>query len=1129
MKEKEKYIRELEDKLIPVEKKENIILVMKSIINYFFSLSILLLFSAGAEWIAHINSSGRKICFLLFIALSAALFIRFILWSVLIKRSRHTREEHLRAARRAGEHYMFIKDELSNALEIAYEKNEGFSEELSIAALKSAYDKYNEIDFTQIVQYKPALKKSSFKAAVIVLIAVILSLAPSMRSAIFRIINYRYEFTVTPKYTFIIKPGNAVITKGDNIEVIVEIDDKNVAEIEFYTKGEDETGYSKKSIRKSGGVFIYKVAKVQNTFSYFAGIGGVKSNMYSITVINRPVITRFEVKIIPPAYSNLPAEIQTDNGNITALAGTKVMFMVYSSNELKSAQIKYGDSSKTQLYINELKAAGEISVSRDISYGFLLTDSKGIQNINPAYYEIKTIADAYPSIQIISPEKYSETGEKDVINTGVKIGDDFGFSKMTLNYRLSESIYSHTANEYTSLPVQIKKNEKEQEVYYNWNLAGLHLTGGDAINYYFEVYDNDNVSGPKSAKSDVYTIKIPSLAELFQRNEKQESGIESEMKQLLDESKKLQEQFKKSADELKKDKKDLTWEEKSSIERNLNSLKNIEDRIDELKNKIAELKKDLDKNGLISEETLKKYSELQKLFEELDNSELKKAIAELQESLKSMMRDKTQQSLDKLNFNEEALKNSIERTLNLLKRIKVEQKIDELQKRVEEIKEKTDELAERMKKEDLNNKETGDELSARQKNVSEKLNRLNEEFNKTLQQMNGLQDMPEEEMKKLIDELKKQKNDDLSKNAENSISKMQKNEGMQSEKAISKNMSHLGEMIKGMKTSFMKTNQMKLVMEMMKALNNLLALSKEQEVLRKETEALPYNSSRFNEKLNRQNNLKSNLSKIIQQITDLSQKTFGITPEMGKALGQAMAGMNGAINFLFNKNSSAVQNQLAAMEGLNQAASLLKASMEKMSGGGKGGGMMSLMQQLQQLSGEQMQLNNLARQMNQGGLSRQEQAQLQRLAQEQELIRKSLDQLNREAKESGRSKSLAASLDKTLEEMKGVVDELKENRLNDDVIKKQDKILSRMLDSQRSMNEKDFEKNRESASGKEFQMKSPGQLNLNDEGENKLNDELRKALNEGYKKDYEELIKKYYEIIRKKSKVKSEKRQTDSL
>ena len=182
---------------------------------------------------------------------------------------------------------------------------------------------------------------------------------------------------------------------------------------------------------------------------------------------------------------------------------------------------------------------------------------------------------------------------------------------------------------------------------------------------------------------------------------------------------------------------------------------------------------------------------------------------------------------------------------------------------------------------------------------------------------------------------------------------------------------------------------------------------------------------------------------------------------------------------------------------------------------------MSLMQQLQQMAGQQMGLNNLTQMLQQamkGQLSMQQQAELQRLAQQQDLIRKSLEQLNKEAVRSGESKKIPADLNDIAKKMEEVVKNMSSDQVDEKTVQQQEHILSRLLDAQRSVNQRDYKDERESQSGKDIARQSPADLNFSSQSEkNKVRDELNKAVQEGYTKDYEELIRKYYEALQKEN------------
>src|SRR5690606_17786308 len=120
----------------------------------------------------------------------------------------------------------------------------------------------------------------------------------------------------------------------------------------------------------------------------------------------------------------------------------------------------------------------------------------------------------------------------------------------------------------------------------------------------------------------------------------------------------------------------------------------------------------------------------------------------------------------------------------------------------------------------------------------------------------------------------------------------------------------------------------------------------------------------------------------------------------------------------------------------------------------------------------------------------------------------------REARQSGQSKSLPGNLENIAKEMREIITNMNTEKLDDQLIQKQEKILSRMLDAQRSLNERDFEKQRESNTADNIARRSPSELNLNPSSEtDRIKDELSRMSREGYTKDYEELIKRYFEKL----------------
>jgi hypothetical protein len=1122
------YYQEIINKLKKLISKEYLLLAVKGLEETILAAVILVFFFSLIEFAGHFSSKIRTVFFAVEIILPVFIFVyRAVSPFIQALRLPGSRAQHYSAAEKVGGFYPAIKDELLNSMQlVALDKtNLVYSSGLIEAAFKQTYEKTKTIDFNSIINYKLFKKTSLYLLYSVLFCAALFSFVPGLRAASYRIMNYKTEFIPPARFTFEVIPGNSQVTKGGDVLIKAKIKGEKPKEVLIAVKSDEQTKYEYLKLTiDSAGFYAFEDKAVRSSFQYFFSADKLNSDEYRIEAIDRPNVRTLDVTVTQPAYSKQPQIQQKDNGNVAALFGSVVEVKLSATKNLKNAKILFSDTTSVNLQVNGRDAVGRFRVTGDKNYQFMLTDENGNTNQSPVSYSIKASYDAYPSIEIISPNKDVTLGEDNRLPLYVKISDDYGFSKLVVHYRLSSSKYEAPHKDFTTMEILIDRSKKENDVSYIWNLSPLKLATEDVITYYLEVYDNDNVSGPKAAKSGLFNARIPSLEELLKHADNVQNRAEKDLQQTLKEADELKKSMDKISQDLKQEKKELTWQEKEKIEKALDKFEKLQDKVDNISKQMDNMKNDLQKNNLLSKETLQKYMELQKMFKELSSDEMKKAMEQMQNALQKMDRQSTENSMQNMKIDEEQFQKSLERTINLLKRIQTEQKVDEAIKRMDEIAKKQDEIQHETKNGDLKNQQTKNELTKKQESVSKELDQLKEEMKELADKMKDLKDMPNSEMNKNLDELDKQRNEESSDEASQDISQNNKQKAEQNQSQVSKNMKQMKQKMQNMQKSMQQQNQQQTFSEMMKMLNNLISLSKKQEELKKQSQSGDQSMAKMNQNAQKQSDLKSELQRVIKQMSETAQKTFAISPEMGKSLGDAERQMDNAMDALQNKNGPAAAiDQGAAMKALNESASMMKGGMESMMQGGGQGGMMSMMQQLGKMSQMQMSLNNMTQALQQGmsgqgQMTPQQQSQMQRLAQEQQTIQKSLDELNKEAQRSGKSKSLPANLDNIMKQMQEVVADMHSEKIGSELIQKQERILSKLLDAQRSVNERDYEKERESKAGTQITKGSPADLNLSTErGKNRIKDELNKASQEGYLKDYEELIRKYYEALQKRN------------
>jgi len=1001
------------DRLVKLLKKETGVNLLVGLLKSFILLLLFFLFFSVIESIFFSSSSIRSgQIFFLFVSL----ILFFFFWifkplTIYFKNKSHS--EIFEVAKSVGNYFPNVKDNLLNSLQLLDQKNNS-SKNLIEAAFAKVYNQIKEINFLEIINYSNLRKYSKIFFAILSVFISSLLIFPSISSASLRLINFNSDYSQPAKFNLEVLTGNDKIKKGNNILLSIKGKGELPNDIFISTKTKYDSEFLQHNLRRdSNNIYSINLKNVKYSFTYFANSGEVKTNEFFIEVVDPPIISSLSLDIIPPKYSNLPIQNQQDNGNVSGLLGTSIKFNISATKELVKAFIQIDDSSKIPLKANSRSANGSMQIKKNFSYTIHLSDKDSNKNETPITYLVKTIADKHPTITVTSPEKSSLLPNNDIINIAASIKDDFGFSKLSLHYKVIKPEQNSNNKEFDRKEISLNKSNLEQEIFYNWNFLEMIVREKDVINFYLEVFDNDFVSGPKSTKSEIFKIRIPTLNELFKQAEVTQNDATKDLEEILKEAKELQKDLSELKNELKRNEEKIDWNEKEKVENSTEKFEDLNKKIDDVQKNLDKMQKEMMQNDLLSEETMELYDELQNLMDEINNSDLKNALEEMQKSMQQMNRDNTQKSLDDLAMNEEAFQKSIERTLNLLKKIQIEQKIDEVIKRTEKIEDELNSLQEKTNDKQNDNKE----LSKEQREVSEQIDQLENELDKLNEKMKEVTDTPQKQMEEMKNNFDEQKNSELSEQANQEMQNQDMQKASQSQQQLSKNMSEAKKQMQQIKEAMQQQNQQVVMQNMMKSINNLISISKEQEQLKENTETLKSQPSQLPKTAQEQMTLKQNLENTLREMNKLAQKTFAVTPEMGKALGEARQKMNEATKGLQNKNGNqAGAQQGEAMQSLNKAAALMQQALQQMmQGGGEGsGGMMSMMQQLQQMANKQMGLNQQTQGMKPGQLSLQQQAQMQRLAKEQGAIQKSLGELNKEAQASGESKKLATSLEKIM-------------------------------------------------------------------------------------------------------------------
>ena len=347
------------------------------------------------------------------------------------------------------------------------------------------------------------------------------------------------------------------------------------------------------------------------------------------------------------------------------------------------------------------------------------------------------------------------------------------------------------------------------------------------------------------------------------------------------------------------------------------------------------------------------------------------------------------------------------------------------------------------------------------------------------------------------------------------LGEQQQESAQQTGLELERNFEMLQSMLQMAKQQLLEQQMNQVADAIQKAMQDVLSASFEQEFLAERSQNLSAASPQINDIARQQSNLLTNAAQIINQLIEIGNQTFFLSPELNQLMAQAYSNMGQSIQQLENRNPrQAAAHQKQAMSNFNSVLLSLQNSMSQMSEAGSPSGLQNFMEQLQKMSGQQGQLNQgsmaLFQSSGQGKMQLSLDA-MARLAAQQQMIRNSLEQLSEGA---GSRRDILGRLDDLGSEMDEVIKELKARKMDRRVIERQERILSRLLDAQKSIREKEYSRKREAERETVRIVKSPPELRWELlQQEDRLRRELMKALEEGYSQEYREYIKNYFEIL----------------
>ena len=1010
-----------------------------------------------------------------------------------------------------GEKYPSIKDRLTNTIQI--QKLEGVDKNL-IELAKNNLNKKLSNTFNKTSALK--ISKIKIYQTIFCLVFFILTfIIFNLNQPIHRIVNFNKSFAPPLPFTLHSKFGNFSSLEGDSIYIDIYGKGNIPDSISLFIKKNDKLEENK--IGKNGNHYEFHLINTNTDIIYwsefknnnfFSSWDKIFTDPDTIILKGRPKLLKYNFTIDPPEYTNQSTYLhnQTNITQLEILKNSKITFEIIANKKLTSSWI-LNNGDRTDLYINDNIISNELILKEDMKFAIYCLDENNIPNINPTQFSFISKNDKPPNIIIKEPADESEIDESFNIPLNFNIIDDIGVSKVWIEHSIFNPDFPNINSKITEKSVynQRQKNKNNLLINEQWDISQMNLLMGDELHFHVLAQDN-NINEINIVKSQKLIAKFPSIEDIFYEIENYENQTTDWMEDIhdsVDEISEVTENIK--LDLLKSD--EITWEQQQKIENTFEEIADIANQMEEIKSNIEKILEKAEENNLFNKDLTDKFEKLQDMLQNIMSPELMEAIQQMQQSLKNADINKIMESLENYEFNIEKFEEQMDRFIDMFELALAEQKLNELSKFIENMINKESQLIQNIIDEDSN--EVLNKKSSKQEN---RFNDLKSLLNEASSFTENISQNTSEEIDNLIkDPIMTETSKNLS-NQTNQINKKNKNESMISAQLANNNLKEISNIVNEINEQFNNENKNKMSKEFIVIINNLLVMSNQQENIIKESSGIRSNSPKIRLLNQKQYNVDKELVQLTSQLIELSNKTFFVNPKINRYIGQLKTTINKCISFFEQKQiRNGKKEQLNILKKINIITALLLESMQEMQDSNSSSGFEKFMEALENISNQQQGVNQGTMQMGQMGMMQQQI--MEQLQQQQQELKEKLGELigNNPGQDHG------GGLNKAAEDMDKVIDDFINKNITQKTIDRQQKILSRMLDSQKSLQEKDFENKRESVIAETIEYLGP--LGLpNDLGEKDLLliNALESAIEENMPLEYNSMIQSYFLNLQKK-------------
>jgi hypothetical protein len=400
--------------------------------------------------------------------------------------------------------------------------SEAHSPRLVEKLVEQAIEQCRTLDHGRAVERTAVQRHAGALAAIAAVVALVIAFGPAyLRHGLSALLIISRSAEASTPYKIEVRPGNTKVPRGADQAVSARLIGFSSSDVTVMLRSTPNAAYDRVPLipGKEPASFEGMLFHLEKPTEYYVESNGVRSEKFTLSVVDLPTVKDLDVEYRFPAYTGLAPRHQADGGDVAAIRGTDVVLHVVPTMTTPDGRILLSDGGAMPLSRQaDGSLTGSFKIAHQGFYRIELTGPHGEKVEASPQYTIDVIDDQAPSVHFTKPGRDTQATPVEELFLEARADDDYGVKSLQLFYSVNGAPPKAISLFGGSKPLT------EVSAGHTIYLEELGLKPGDFVSYYAKASDTDAVQGSKTTTSDIYFVQIRPFKKDYKPAQSQAQG-----------------------------------------------------------------------------------------------------------------------------------------------------------------------------------------------------------------------------------------------------------------------------------------------------------------------------------------------------------------------------------------------------------------------------------------------------------------------------------------------------------------------------------------------------------------------------------------------------------------------------